>query len=240
MKSTYGLAAQFENTCWTELMDHLPSDYLTSSFWRSVDKRKSEFLIGRYLAHLVIRQLDLDIPDDFLLSPNRHRAPQWPPGVIGSITHTNGYCHVVATRRDHRISVGIDSEQIVEDSKIKMFMDHILVDSEKALYSSYNEVMSLAEYATFIFSAKESIFKSIHPLTEIMFGFESAAILSIDLSAKSFIFRINKNLSANIGEGFLGMGHVSLDGSLIHTSVEILSSQITYHPRGLDQPQAML
>ena len=43
------------------------------------------------------------------LGPNR--APLWPRGIVGSISHCEGYCAVVAARQDRFAGLGLDVER---------------------------------------------------------------------------------------------------------------------------------
>ena len=42
------------------------------------------------------------------------RAPQWPAGLVGSITHTVGYSAAVVARQGSLLSLGIDAESAKE------------------------------------------------------------------------------------------------------------------------------
>src|SRR5260370_38715827 len=54
----------------------------------AVDKRRREFTTGRVCARRAL--LNLGRPAAPLL-PGAHGEPQWPAGVVGSITHRQGY-----------------------------------------------------------------------------------------------------------------------------------------------------
>jgi 4'-phosphopantetheinyl transferase EntD len=69
--------------------------------------RRHEFVAGRHYAREALRALGFaPAPIPIQLS----RAPAWPQGVVGSISHSNGQCAVVVARRLHLASVGIDIE----------------------------------------------------------------------------------------------------------------------------------
>ena len=62
----------------------------------AVDKRRAEFATARALA----RQLFADHGREGAeLLNDATRAPVWPEGLVGSISHTRGYCGVVVGSR---------------------------------------------------------------------------------------------------------------------------------------------
>ena len=52
---------------------------------KAVQKRKAEFLAGRYCARAALAQLDGSLAVNIGIGANRE--PLWPPGFVGSITH---------------------------------------------------------------------------------------------------------------------------------------------------------
>ena len=64
---------------------------LPASLTSSVDKRKTEYLAGRWCAREALRILGFDgIP-----GMGADRAPIWPGGTVGSITHSKGTAEVM-------------------------------------------------------------------------------------------------------------------------------------------------
>ncbi|GAA3451314.1 4'-phosphopantetheinyl transferase family protein [Dactylosporangium matsuzakiense] len=75
---------------------------------RAVSNRRREFTAGRSCARRALARLGVHGKP---LVPSEHRAPVWPQGTTGSITHTAGYCAAaVALSTDVR-AVGIDAER---------------------------------------------------------------------------------------------------------------------------------
>ena len=73
----------------------------------AVDKRRREFSTARACARAALAKLGLPpVP----IVPGLRGAPQWPPGVVGSITHCAGY-RASAVARDHEVvTIGVDAE----------------------------------------------------------------------------------------------------------------------------------
>src|SRR5262249_37950297 len=74
---------------------------------QTVPKRRYEFATGRRCARAALAQLGFP-PAPLLAGPDR--APLWPDGVVGSITHTDSYRAAAVARAEQLCSVGIDAE----------------------------------------------------------------------------------------------------------------------------------
>lgn len=130
--------------------------------------RRREFLATRHLARAALAELGRV---DALVGIGPHRAPVWPSGIAGSITHCAGYRAVAVARADDLLSVGIDAEPAVplEDG----VADQVLLPAEAARLRDPVE-------STVVFSAKESVYKAWHPLTGGWLGFEDVAVVLRD------------------------------------------------------------
>ena len=76
----------------------------------AIHKRQLEFATGRELAHELIAEWRRGERDTTRAAPllvGPRRAPLWPTGLNGSITHTQGLCVVAVGRRRY---LGIDVE----------------------------------------------------------------------------------------------------------------------------------
>lgn len=150
---------------------------------RAVEKRKREFRAGRHSAHSVLRHFGIE---DFPVKVGHHRQPLWPQNIIGSISHTDGFCACVATPRDSIISIGIDVEP----------MEKVDVAS-LPLICTRRELQSIEAYqpetaiplCKLIFSAKECVHKVYHPLNDHTLDFLDAEI-SFDIPGKRFTAKI--------------------------------------------------
>jgi len=70
--------------------------------------RQREFAAGRACARRAMRELG--VPGGPVLRGLR-RAPLFPDGVVGSITHTNGFCAAAVARSASFAGVGLDAER---------------------------------------------------------------------------------------------------------------------------------
>jgi 4'-phosphopantetheinyl transferase EntD len=148
---------------------------------QAIEKRVREFTIGRTCARAALRKLGMPATP-ILRSSNR--APQWPPGVVGSITHSSGYqAAAVALERD-MLTVGIDAE--IHDPLPEGVLGQISVEEERLWLA---EAPGLIHWDRLLFSAKESTYKAWFPLTGRWLGFQDA-VVTFDAAARTFHARL--------------------------------------------------
>jgi 4'-phosphopantetheinyl transferase EntD len=138
---------------------------------RAVAKRRGEFTTGRACARAALAKLGLP---PAAIPPGVRRAPQWPDGVTGSITHCAGYrAAAVALVRDVA-SVGVDAEP--DDALPAGVLDHISLAQERARLPGLAAAAPGVSFDRLLFCAKESVYKAWFPLTGRWLGFEQAEI----------------------------------------------------------------
>lgn len=118
---------------------------------RAVDKRRREFIAGRVAARCALARLGVR---DFALLMGEDRRPRWPQGVVGSISHTEGYCGVAVARSTEVSAVGLDIERA--ESVTERLHRSLLLPSEARRVASHPQP---ARLATLHFSAKEAVYK---------------------------------------------------------------------------------
>jgi 4'-phosphopantetheinyl transferase EntD len=151
---------------------------------RAVAKRRREFATGRECAHRALERLGLPAAP----VPSGERGePLWPAGVVGSITHCDGYRACAVARAAELLTIGIDAEP-----------HGPLPDGLLGTVASAAERRTLAELAAaapaihwdrLLFSAKEAVYKAWYPLAQRWLGFEDAE-LTIDPRRRSFEARL--------------------------------------------------
>ena len=151
-------------------------------------RRRVEFATGRSCARRALARMN--IGDFALRNDPASRAPRWPGGVVGSITHTGGvpggYCGVaVASTRDV-LAVGFDAE--VGESLSPDIWSRILTstEAERLLTFPPSRRHRLARLA---FSAKECFYKAQFPLTHRFLEFEDVEV-SVDEGSSTFDVRV--------------------------------------------------
>ncbi len=151
---------------------------------RSVDKRRREFTTARVCAHRALATLGLP-PAPIL--PGPRREPQWPAGVVGSITHCAGYRAAAVAWSTDVVTIGIDAEPnaVVPPG----VLDHVALAEEHAwlgpLQAHHPEVC----WDRLLFSAKESVYKAWFPLAGRWLGFDDA-VITVEPSTGTFSARL--------------------------------------------------
>ena len=137
---------------------------------RAVRKRVEEFAAGRLCARLLLREFGIA---HFAIEVGAHRQPLWPESVVGSITHTAGFCAAVAAPKESLRSVGIDTE-IAGSVKTELWRG-ICTPSETVWLRALPKSEQLAA-ATLIFSAKEAFYKCQFTVAQEHLGFHDVSV----------------------------------------------------------------
>jgi enterobactin synthetase component D / holo-[acyl-carrier protein] synthase len=138
---------------------------------KAVDKRRREFATVRHCARQAFAELG--IPPVALLNGERG-APQWPDGVVGSMTHCAGYRAAVVARASVIHTVGIDAEP--HGPLPEGVLGMVSRDEEKVMLASLTAADPSVHWDRMLFCAKEAVYKAWYPLTQKWLGFEEASI----------------------------------------------------------------
>ena len=151
---------------------------LPANLAKAVPKRRAEFLAGRYCAHKSLEQISADSVRS--VNVNSDRSPDWPDGIVGSITHSGQFAAAVVARSSRYRGIGIDTENVVDAQTAERLKSLIMSDAEMNQLKRLSHTRSFAEIFTLVFSAKESIYKCLRPLVKSFFGFHSACVVGIE------------------------------------------------------------
>lgn len=132
---------------------------------RAIDKRKKEFATGRKLARAALAELDHQ-GVEILNGPDR--APIWPSGIAGSISHCDRVAVVAMTRAAHG-TIGVDVEHR-DELKRELWKTVFLPHEISALDADFDASMR-GRMALVLFSAKEALYKAQYPRTTTFMGF---------------------------------------------------------------------
>lgn len=143
------------------------------------NSRQKEFLLGRDAASLALRQIGLvDVPH---IARGDKAQPIWPQGVVGSITHSNHWAIAAVATTDRACTIGIDLEQL-NRKPISQISKRICTASESAWLDTYSDTFTRTRMSISLFSAKESIYKALHPLCKCHIGFKDVELFWDDAS----------------------------------------------------------
>jgi 4'-phosphopantetheinyl transferase EntD len=152
---------------------------------RAVPKRIQEFAAGRACARAALVQLGYGA---VALPAGADRAPCWPAGATGSITHTDGFCAAVVAATAQIRALGVDVEP--QDSVKPHLWRRICSPEELATLQAQDATDAIAA-ATLIFCAKEAFYKCQHTLTGQWLGFTD---ISVSIEPDRFSVRPTRSL----------------------------------------------
>jgi 4'-phosphopantetheinyl transferase EntD len=182
----------------------------------AVESRRLAFATARACARRAL--LDLGI-GPVAIPRGERGAPRWPAGLVGSITHCDGYRAAVVARETDLLCIGIDAEPNAG-----------LRDGVLEAISSHGERLALAHLAQqdahvgwgrLLFSAKESVYKAWYPLTKRWLGFKDA-VVTFDAEHRCFHARVLVNGSSLLDRCVAGFeGRWLVRDGLLLTAVAV-------------------
>jgi 4'-phosphopantetheinyl transferase EntD len=139
-------------------------------------RRRRQFASARACARRCLAELGRS-PAPLLPGPGG--APQWPAGVVGSITHCEGYRAAVVASASRYAALGIDAEPA--GPLPKGVLGLITSPAERAELAELAELDPAVPWERVFFSAKEAVYKAWYPATGIWLGFRDATLsLAVD------------------------------------------------------------
>lgn len=151
---------------------------------RAVERRRREFGTARLCARRALAELGLPaVP----VLPGVRGAPRWPNGVVGSMTHCDGYRAAALAYATDLQTIGIDAEPhaALPDG----VLDAIALPREQERLASLQATSPGMHWDRLLFSAKESVYKAWFPLAARWLGFEDADV-TIDPMHGGFTARL--------------------------------------------------
>jgi enterobactin synthetase component D / holo-[acyl-carrier protein] synthase len=161
---------------------------------RAAPRRVQDFAAGRLCARRALAEFGLlDVP----VTVAEDRQPRWPERMVGSITHTTGFCAAVVARRSAAAALGLDSE-VVGDVNAEIW-HRICVPIEAEWVASLPAPERGAAVAL-IFSAKEAFYKCQYPAARERLDFHDARVEAPAWAASDGAFEIHATRSLAIAE----------------------------------------
>jgi 4'-phosphopantetheinyl transferase EntD len=150
----------------------------------AIEKRRREFATGRMCARAALQRLGLPAT---AIARGSRGEPLWPEGVVGSITHCDGYRAAAVGRSSEIATVGIDAEP---DAALPGgVFEQIVRPEELPALRHHQSDLPQAHWDRLLFSAKESVYKAWFPLARRWLGFEDVSV-SLDPDTRTFVARL--------------------------------------------------
>ncbi len=146
---------------------------------RAVPKRRAEFARGRACARAACEALGLGVGP---LPADSGRAPVWPAGGAGSITHCEGLVAAAVGLTQTVSSLGLDAEP---RAALGDDIARRLGTADELHAAGSAAAVPEAIAARLVFSAKEIVHKCIHPLCGETLDFLDVTV-ELDAAGRSF------------------------------------------------------
>jgi len=180
-------------------------------------KRITEFLAGRFCAAKAIQAFHSEESGQIGMNPDG--SPRWPEGLVGSITHTQGFAAAAVAPADGWLSVGIDSEKMADAGVLAAAREIVMQKDERRL--SARLPMSEDQFILLVFSAKESIYKCLHPLIKQPLEYSTVILEDIHIQNRTFHFHLAEPLARGLLNSSNARGRFQFTHGCVHTGVEL-------------------
>lgn len=174
--------------------------------------RAREFAAGRAAARMAMEQLGHP-PRPILQGDDR--APIWPAGLKGSITHTGRDAMAIVTDDPAIRALGLDMEPA---TPLEPDLWRLICTQQDMLWLAGLGPSQRGHFAKLIFSAKESFYKAQYQISRTLIDFLDVSIQP-DLATGRFEARLRRSVPG-LAEGTHQQGRFAILGNVIVTAVE--------------------
>jgi len=173
----------------------------------AIPTRVQEFAAGRLCARRALAEFGVT---GFPVRVARDRQPLWPEFLVGSITHTAGFCAAVVAERTSVMAVGLDSE--VAGAAKEDLWASICAEAELTWLGALPRAQRAAA-VTLNFSAKEAFYKCQYPLTGEWLSFHDLAVTPRGWGEAQEAFDIVPTRPIKLFDGARPMARATVKGS---------------------------
>ena len=188
---------------WTQLY---PEEQAQIS--QAVEKRRMEFAAGRVAARQALAKLGVASQPILI---GMRRAPEWPAGVTGSISHSTKLCTVAVGRTADVTALGIDTEP---DTPLEPELWSAVARPDELRWLASQMDNRQGKLAKVLFCVKESIYKAIAPSARTFIGFDDVET-TIDVASGRFQAHLLRDFSGWVGGDRLSGRFIELQGNII-------------------------
>ncbi len=135
-------------------------------------KRVREFTLGRAAARTALERLGA-APSPVLAG--KRGEPIWPEGIVGSISHSDDHAVVAASKAEKYRGIGLDLQSLRRGIN-EDIARRICHPAELSWCAQGNTANELQLRLLAVFSAKETLFKTLYPLSRAVFYFLDAEL----------------------------------------------------------------
>jgi len=211
------LGASFEVTAYDDALYAELGVAFPTSMGRAVNKRKAEFLCGRFLAALALEQLGGPSVD---IGIGEHRQPLWPASFGGSLSHSRDRVACLLSSNT-TLGLGIDIERLLSDAEAENLAAAVVGTDERALLQA--QAAGFGPGFSAVFSAKEALFKALYPRVRSYFDFRAARLVALDWSRGRLVLELTGDLGSHYQR------HDRFELGLMHDASRVMTYLIHAH-----------
>lgn len=145
-----------------------------ASIARAVARRRAEFATTRACARTALAALGVTAGP---IPRGERGAPGWPGGVVGGITHCDGYRAAAVARGTDLRALGIDAEP--HEPVPEGVLSRITRPEERPVLDRLHDLRPDVCWGKLVFSAKESVYKAWFPAAGTWLGFLDARVTPV-------------------------------------------------------------
>lgn len=199
------VTAAFDLSCFDESLFaacQLPSP---DSLNKAVRKRRAEYLASRVVARYAFACLGVEAA---ILSNDADRAPVWPVGTSGSLSHSHQRIALLLSSAENRLLLGVDCEKIMRPETAEEMQTVIVTAEEKRKLLASG--LPFATALTLAFSVKESLYKALFPPLRQYMDFSAAEITALFPASGKVQLRLTASCGSDFPAGREFTGQVEL------------------------------
>jgi 4'-phosphopantetheinyl transferase EntD len=178
----------------------------------AVAKRRREFVGGRAAARCALSALGF--PSMPILRRDT-RAPAWPEGAVGSITHSEDFICAAVGLSNRFLSIGIDAEPVF---RLETALAQMVCTEDEFDHFALLPTVG-ADWPLIAFSAKEAVYKCLSSLLDKIPDFQDVSLnFGLDWTGRGGAFHITDGPFLAAQESQNLIGRWSLAGRILFSA----------------------
>lgn len=166
-------AVLLQGLCWHG--DDAPccaAEPLPGALLQAAPRRQTQFRAGRHCARLALARAGAGVHAPAMGGDG---LPVWPDGWVGSISHTMGKAVALVAPASEVAAVGVDVELWLPAERAAEIADAVALPADITALAA-GTGRSGADAVTLLFSAKESLYKTLYPTVRRFHDFDAACL----------------------------------------------------------------
>lgn len=176
----------------------------------AVRKRRAEYLASRALVRHALCRLG---GGPWILANDADRAPVWPAGISGSLSHSPQKIALLLAKTESGKLLGIDCEQVIRADTAEAIQENIITLQEKRVLMQSG--LPFPEALTVAFSLKESLYKALYPRLKKYMSFNQSEIVFCSPMARKVLLRLTTSHNDDFPQGREFCGRVEIASPVI-------------------------